>query len=37
VFGFAAQSGGFADLQSAPGAGTIVAIRLPPLTGRVDD
>lgn len=37
VFGFAAQSGGFAALQSAPGAGTIVAIRLPPLTGRVDD
>lgn len=29
VFGFTAQSGGFAQLQSAPGQGTTVAISLP--------
>ena len=29
VFGFAAQSGGFADLESVPGAGTTVRVCLP--------
>ncbi|HEY0502818.1 MAG TPA: ATP-binding protein [Lysobacter sp.] len=36
VFGFAAQSGGFATLRSTPGEGTTVALCLPLLMGRAD-
>lgn len=36
VFGFAAQSGGFAALDSRLGEGTTVSLRLPPRAERID-
>jgi CheY-like chemotaxis protein len=37
VYGFARQSGGFADIATAPGEGTTVSLYLPVAEGAVDD
>jgi len=37
VYGIARQNGGFVDVESAPGAGTMIAVHLPQVSARADE